>query len=187
MEFNLADLFEIVVDAVPEREAVVVGDRRLSYGELEDRVNRLAHHLAANGVGAGDHVALYLYNGSEYLEAMLAAYKLRAVPVNVNYRYVEEELRYLLDDSDAVAVVFNAEFVPKLARLRDKLPTLRVFVVVDDTSGSGAAELGDEIEALARAGDDDHLVFDTFGHGIFLAPGLVLARRPFYQCQCRAS
>ena len=85
MEFNLADLFEIVVDAVPEREAVVVGDRRLSYGELEDRVNRLAHHLAANGVGAGDHVALYLYNGSKYLEAMLAVYKLRAVPVNVNF------------------------------------------------------------------------------------------------------
>jgi 3-oxocholest-4-en-26-oate---CoA ligase len=153
MEFNLADLFEIVVDAVPEREAVVVGDRRLSYGELEDRVNRLAHHLAANGVGAGDHVALYLYNGSEYLEAMLAAYKLRAVPVNVNYRYVEEELRYLLHDSDAVAVVFNAEFVPKLARLRDKLPTLRVFVVVDDASGSGAAELGavDYEDALSAA------------------------------------
>ena len=73
MEFNLADLFEIVVDAVPEREAVVVGDRRLSYGELEDRVNRLAHHLAANGVGAGDHVALYLTTAPSSLEGMLAA------------------------------------------------------------------------------------------------------------------
>jgi len=105
MEFNLADLFEIVVDTVPDREAIVAGDRRLTYRDLDARVNRLAHHLAANGVGAGDHVALYLYNGSEYLEGMLAAFKLRAVPINVNYRYVEEELRYLLDDSDAVAVV----------------------------------------------------------------------------------
>jgi acyl-CoA synthetase (AMP-forming)/AMP-acid ligase II len=135
MEFNLADLFEIVVDTVPEREALVAGARRLTFHELEDRVNRLAHHLAASGVGAGDHVALYLYNGSEYLEGMLAAYKIRAVPINVNYRYVEDELRYLLADSDSVAVVFDREFAPKLASIRDELPDLRTFVMVDDGSG----------------------------------------------------
>ena len=93
MEFNLADLWERVVDAVPEREALVCGDRRLSYRDADERANRLAHHLAGLSVGFGDHVALYLSNGTEYLEGMLAAFKLRAVPVNVNYRYGAEELR----------------------------------------------------------------------------------------------
>jgi acyl-CoA synthetase (AMP-forming)/AMP-acid ligase II len=115
MDYNLADLWEAVVDAVPDNEALVCGDRRLTFAQADERASRLAHVLAANGVGAGDHVALYLYNGTEYLEAMLAAFKIRAVPVNVNYRYVEEELRYLLDNSDAKAVVFHREFAPKLA------------------------------------------------------------------------
>src|SRR5687767_5293756 len=88
VEFNLADLWEKVVDTVPEREALLCADRRLTYEEVDQRANQLAHALAARGVGAGDHIALYLYNGTEYLEAMFAAYKLRAVPVNVNYRYV---------------------------------------------------------------------------------------------------
>ncbi len=153
MEFNLADCFEIVVDTVPDREAVVAGNRRLTYRQLDERVNRLAHHLMANGVGPGDHVALYLYNGSEYLEGMLAAYKLRAVPINVNYRYVEEELRYLLDDSDAVAVVFHAEFAPKLAKVREQLPKLRTFVAVNDATGNDASALGavEYEDALAGA------------------------------------
>src|SRR5581483_8716455 len=155
VQFNLADLFEIVVDTVPDREALVCGDRRLTYRELEARVNRLAHHLAASGVGAGDHVALYLYNGTEYLEAMLAAYKVRAVPINVNYRYVEEELRYLLDDCDAVAVVFHCEFAPKLVAIREQLPNLRAFVAVDDGSDThdAARTLGatDYEDALAHA------------------------------------
>jgi 3-oxocholest-4-en-26-oate---CoA ligase len=98
VEFNLADLFEGVVDAVPDREALVLGrdghgERRLTYGELEGRTNRLATLLADHGIGAGDHVGLHLYNGIEYVEGMLALFKLRATPVNVNYRYVADELR----------------------------------------------------------------------------------------------
>jgi len=107
MEFNLADLWERVVDAAPDAEAMVCGARRLSFAQADERINRLAHHLQAAGVGAGDHVALYLYNSTEYLEGMLAAFKIRAVPVNVNYRYVEDELRYLLTDADVKAVVFH--------------------------------------------------------------------------------
>ncbi|MET0628281.1 MAG: acyl-CoA synthetase [Acidimicrobiia bacterium] len=141
MEFNLADLWEAVADANPEREALVCGDRRLSYLELEARANQLAHDLAAHGVGPGDHVALYLYNGTEYLEAMLAAFKLRAVPVNVNYRYVEDELRYLLDDADAKAVVFHREFAPKLATIHQELPLLVRYLVVDDDSPAVSADL----------------------------------------------
>jgi acyl-CoA synthetase (AMP-forming)/AMP-acid ligase II len=115
MERNLADIFEVVVDAVPEREALVCGDRRLTYAALDERANRLAHHLAAAGVGPGDHVAAYLYNGTEFVETMLAAFKLRAAVVNVNYRYVAAELAYLLGDSDAKAVVYDTRFTPTLA------------------------------------------------------------------------
>ena len=93
MEFNIADLWEKVVDTVPDREAMVCGERRLTFATADERINQLAHALKSNGVGVGDHVALYLYNGTEYLEAMLAAFKIRAVPINVNYRYVEDELR----------------------------------------------------------------------------------------------
>src|SRR5258705_13824223 len=130
MQFNLADLWEGVVDAIPDEEAMVCGDRRVTYAQADARANRLAHHLAGLGIGPGDHVALYLFNGTEYLEGMLAAFKLRAVPINVNYRYGEDELRYLLDDADAVAVVYHREFAPKLAAIRPNLPRLRVFVTV---------------------------------------------------------
>jgi len=156
MEYNLADLWEKVVDTVPDQEALVCGDRRLTFAQTDDRTNRLAHHLQSLGVGAGDHVALYLYNGVEYIEAMLAAFKLRAVPINVNYRYVEEELRYLLDDSDAKAVVFHREFAPKLATVSPELPALRGFVAVDDDSGAdihGLGATGYE-ESLATASPD---------------------------------
>src|SRR5690349_14302592 len=124
---------------------MVCGDRRLTYAEADARANQLAHALAARGIGPGDHVALYLYNGTEYIEAMLAAFKLRAVPINVNYRYVEDELRYLLDDADARAVVFDAEFAPKLANTRDDLPKLSTFIAVGD-GGAANAALPDALE-----------------------------------------
>src|SRR6266542_4340979 len=141
MQYNLADLWERVVDTVPERESLICGDRRLTYAEADERANRLAHHLAARGIGPGDHVGLYLYNGTEYLEGMIAAFKLRAVPINVNYRYVEEELRYLLDDSDAKAIVFHREFAPKLDAVRARLPMLQAFVVVEDRSDAPLSSL----------------------------------------------
>jgi acyl-CoA synthetase (AMP-forming)/AMP-acid ligase II len=130
--FNLADLVEHTVDAVPERIALICGDRSITYAELEERSNRLAHHLAANGVGERQHVAIYSYNSIEFVETMLAAYKLRAVPINVNFRYVEDELVYLYDNADVVATVFQAEFCPRLAAVRDRLPMLEHFVVVGD-------------------------------------------------------
>jgi acyl-CoA synthetase (AMP-forming)/AMP-acid ligase II len=132
VEFNVADLLERVADTVPDHLALVCGQRRLTFAELDARANRLAHALQAHGVGPGEHVALYLYNSTEYLEGMLAAFKIRAVPINVNYRYVEEELRYLLDDADAVAVVFHREFSSKLGAIRPSLPRLRTFLAVDD-------------------------------------------------------
>ena len=154
MEFNLADLWERVADAIPDREAIVRGATRRSYAELDARANRLAHHLQSAGIGVGDHVAVYLVNSIEYVECLLAVYKIRAVAINVNYRYVEEELQYLLDDSDAQAVVVDREFAPRLAAVRDALPRLRSVVVVDDGSGTDVpASLGavDYEHALAAA------------------------------------
>jgi 3-oxocholest-4-en-26-oate---CoA ligase len=144
VDYNIADLWELVADTVPDRESLVCGERRLTFADVERRANQLAHTLGARGVGAGDHVALYLYNGTEYLEGMLAAYKIRAVPINVNYRYVEDELQYLLDNADAVAVIFHREFVPKLAALRARLPRLGTFLAVDDGSGAPLDALGAE-------------------------------------------
>jgi acyl-CoA synthetase (AMP-forming)/AMP-acid ligase II len=158
MEYNLADLWERVVDTVPDRDALVAGDRRLTYAVADDRIDRLAHHLADLGVGAGDHVALYLHNGVEYLEGMLAAFKIRAVPVNVNYRYVEEELRYLFNDADAKAVVFHREFAPKLEAIRAEVPLLEHFVAVEDGSDCDLAALGaesyEDVLAASRGGRD---------------------------------
>ncbi|CAN5691601.1 acyl-CoA synthetase [soil metagenome] len=132
MAFNLADLAEHTADAVPDRTALICGDRTVTFGELDARANRLAHHLAAQGVGERDHVAIYSYNSLEYVEAMMAAYKLRAVPINVNYRYVEDELVYLFDNADVVACVYQASFGPRIAAVVGQLPKLRHLVEIDD-------------------------------------------------------
>ncbi|HEX2383845.1 MAG TPA: acyl-CoA synthetase [Acidimicrobiales bacterium] len=150
MAFNLADLIEHAIDAVPERTALICGDRSITYAQLEERANRLAHHLAANGVVERQHVAIYAYNSIEFVETMLAAYKLRAVPINVNYRYVEDELVYLYDNADVVATVFQSEFCPRIAAVRDRLPMLQHLIVVGD--GGGAVDGAVEYErALADA------------------------------------
>ena len=156
MAFNIADLFEHAVDAVPDRLALIVGDRRLTYRELDERANRLAHHLATEGIGNGDHVGIYGYNSTEFVETMLASYKLRAVPINVNYRYVEEELRYLFDNADLAALVVERQFVPRVAAVLDDLPLLRHVVVVDDGSGEDLSPVSgvDYDKALAGASPD---------------------------------
>src|SRR4051794_37844631 len=138
MEFNLADLWERVADTVPDHEALVYADRRLTFAEADERATRLANALAARGVGPGDHVACFLYNSIEYLEVMVAAFKLRAVPINVNYRYVENELRYLLDDADVRAVVFHREFAPKLAAISASLPGVHTYLAVADGTDANA-------------------------------------------------
>src|SRR5262245_1254523 len=130
MALNVADLFEHTVDAVPDRVAVVCGDRQVAYAELDARANRLAHHLAAHGVGPGDHVGMYSRNSIEALETMIAAYKLRAVAISVNYRYVEDELRYLFDNADLVALVHERAYSDKVAAVLDSAPKLKHVLVI---------------------------------------------------------
>jgi acyl-CoA synthetase (AMP-forming)/AMP-acid ligase II len=150
MDFNLADLFESVVDVAADQAAMVADDRRLTYVELDDRANQLAHHLLSAGIGPRDRVGLQLANGTEYLEGMLACFKIRAVPVNVNYRYVTSELRYLYQDAGLVGLVFHSRFAPAVTDAQAAMPERRTLLEVgDDTRGSG---LGDDYEhALASA------------------------------------
>ena len=140
---NMADLWELACDHVPERAALITGERTLTYAELEDRANRLAHWLLDQGVGPGHHVALYLYNGTEYVEGMLAAFKIRAVPINVNYRYVDHELRYLFADAEPVVVIHDTEFAERMKAVAEAVPSLRATLAV----GAG----GDYEDALAAS------------------------------------
>ena len=145
---NLAVIHEAIAEAVPERECLIHRDRRLTWAQVTDRTRRLGDLLRNCGLGfrrsrgelenwesGQDHVGLYLYNGVEFLEGMLGAYKARAVPFNVNYRYVDEELIYLFENADAKAVIFHACLAPTLARIRERLPRIGLWLQVDDGSG----------------------------------------------------
>ncbi|GHC46701.1 acyl-CoA synthetase [Streptomyces cinnamoneus] len=179
MDYNLADLFESVVDAVPGREALVHLDhpgggaeRRLTYARLDAAANRLAHHLRESGVAPGEHVGLHLYNGVEYLQALFACLKIRAVPVNVNYRYVEDELAYLYHDADLVALVFDADFTGRVAAALPRAGRLRHLVCTGTPPAGGPAPrvppvpLTDAVAAASperdfapRSGDDRFLIY----------------------------
>ncbi|WP_007510905.1 acyl-CoA synthetase [Pseudofrankia saprophytica] len=149
-QYNLATVNEAVAERVPDRASIVFRDRRFTHAQLAARTRQLAHVLADRGLGARptghggpstheshqDHLAVYAYNGNEYLEAMLGAFKARVVPVNVNYRYVAEELRHVLRDSAAKAVVYHSAFAPTLAEVLPDLPELRVRLQVADGSGN---------------------------------------------------
>ncbi|CAL9326563.1 acyl-CoA synthetase [Streptomyces sp. SudanB52_2052] len=177
MEYNLADLFESVVDVVPGREALVHVDhpgmgaeRRLTYAELDAAANRVGHHLLDSGIRPGEHLGLHLYNGVEYLQTVLGCLKARIVPVNVNYRYVEEELVYLYRDADLAALVFDAEFTDRVAAARPRTEKLRHLIRVG-APAPGAAALPcvefAHVEATgspergfpARSGDDQFIIY----------------------------
>jgi 3-oxocholest-4-en-26-oate---CoA ligase len=164
-QFNMALAFDAVARSVPDREAVVDRDVRLTFADVNDRSRRLATWLHQRGLGlqteraqleghesGQDHLGIYLYNGHEYIEAMVACFGARVAPFNVNYRYVEEELTYLLDNARCRALVYHAAFAPTLAAVRDKLPELEVLVQVADGSGN---------ELLPGAVDYETIIRDT--------------------------
>jgi fatty-acyl-CoA synthase len=170
VQFNLARAFDTLVETLADRECIVWKDRRLTYGQVAERSRRLGSYLHARGLGvrterehlAGhesgqDHLALALYNGNEYLEGMLGSYRARVAPFNVNYRYVGEELRYLLNDANPRALILHASLAPMMAEV---LPTLEsppdVLLQVADDSGHdllpGAVDYED---ALAASSPED--------------------------------
>lgn len=173
-QFNFADVWEAVAERVGDRVAVVCNGRELTYATLEERSNRLANALAAAGVGPGDHVGVYLVNGPEYFEVMLAAFKLRAVPININYRYVAAELQHLFTDSEISVLVAHRQFTDRVVEVAPDVPAIRlVLSVADDSSvavGEGhvdyetalaEASPGREFATAvgARSGDDRYVIY----------------------------
>ena len=149
VSFDLSTVFRTVAEAIPDNEVMIWRDRRLTYAQMDARIDGVAHYLVSRGLGchierdrlAGhqsgqDHVGLYMRNGNEYLEAMVAGYRARVAPFNVNFRYVEEELLYLLTDSGARALIYSSEFAPHVQAIRDRLPDLQVLIQVADDSGN---------------------------------------------------
>lgn len=175
MALNIADLFEHAVDAAPDNLAVKVGDRVATYADLERDSNKLAHYLASQGVKAGDHVALYAKNSIEHVVGLLATLKLRAVTINVNYRYVEAELNYLFDNADVVALLFERTYADLVAKCAPQHQRLTTFVSLpdvtdpDDTSDISAFGGVTLEEAMAgqsaerdfeeRSADDIHIIY----------------------------
>ena len=166
--FNLADLFEIVADACPDRTALVAGDVRLTYRQLDERATRVANHLLDAGVRPGQHVGVLGYNRAEWLETMIGCFKARVAPVNVNYRYIKDELSHLLGDSECVALVAEADLLENVNRT--DLPLLRHVVAVggpapkaeeyEDALASASPSRAEVLERTGeRSGDDPYLLY----------------------------
>jgi acyl-CoA synthetase (AMP-forming)/AMP-acid ligase II len=164
MEFNAADIFEGVVDRVPDREAIVHGSTRLTYKELDARSNKAANALKKLGIKKGSHIGIYAFNCVEWLEIMLGAYKLCAIPININYRYVEEELKYLIDNADMEAIFYHKQFSNKLENIKSHLPLLKDFICIEDNSGEDdVIDKSFNFEDLIANEDESRLDVDRSG------------------------
>jgi 3-oxocholest-4-en-26-oate---CoA ligase len=167
MELHVATVFESIADAVPEATAVVQGGIRRSWREFDDIAARLAGSFVAAGLGPGSKVAEYLFNSPEYLEVYTAALKMRAIPVNINYRYLDDELLYLLDNSDAEVLVFHSSLGDRVARVSGRATKLKLLVEVDDGGEhlDGAARYAELLEGstaaprVARDAEDITMVY----------------------------
>ncbi len=174
MALNIADLAEHAIDAVPDRVALICGDQQITYAGLEEKANRLAHYLISRGVKKDDKVGLYCRNRIEIVIAMLGIVKAGAILVNVNYRYVEAELRYLFDNSDMVAVVHERQYSERVANVLPDVPNVKTVLVIDDGSAVPAqtyenyggvefyeavAEGSPERDFGTRSADDIYLLY----------------------------
>lgn len=192
MAFNLAELFSAVVAEVPERTALVCGERRLSYAELDASANRFAHHLIAAGIGPGENVGIYAPNSVEWIEGLLGCLQARAVPVNINYRYTGVELADLLGKAQPVALLVDAEYVQLAAVTAAHCPQLRHVIIIGDAdaelSWPDGVTVVDYDQAVAgrpptapdlgRSGDDLFLLFTGGTTG--MPKGVLWRHEDFY-------
>ncbi|MGA9678062.1 MAG: acyl-CoA synthetase [Mycobacterium sp.] len=168
---NIADLAEHAIDAVPDRVALICGDEQLTYAQLEEEANRLAHYLIDQGVKKDDKVGLYCRNRNEIVIAMLGVVKAGAIIVNVNFRYVEGELRYLFDNSDMVALVHERQYSDRVANVLPDTPNVKTVLVIEDGSDndyqryggvefySAIAQGSPERDFGERSADDIYLLY----------------------------
>ena len=133
--WNFADVWEVVAEQIPDAPCQIQGDRRVTWAEFVSRANGIAHTLIERGAVEQDKVAQYLYNGPEYIESMFGAFKAGLVPINTNYRYQDDELVYLWDNADCVAVVFHGVFSDTIERVRQRVPRVATWLWVDDGTG----------------------------------------------------
>ncbi|MAI25837.1 MAG: acyl-CoA synthetase [Myxococcota bacterium] len=167
MEKHYATIWESITDVIGDREALVHGENRLTWSQYDNRASRMAQALTEAGLGADSKIGLYLYNSNEYLEAQYAGMKIRGVPINVNYRYLDDELLYLLDNSDAEALFFHSSLGDRVARVMERAKKVRVWIQVDDGGESvpGAVAYEDLIAAhdpaarIKRADDDLYMLY----------------------------
>ena len=167
MAWNFADMWESVSDAIPDQVALVQGTRRVSWSEFDERAARLAAAFSAAGLGPNAKVASYLYNSNEYSEGVYATFKMRGVPANVNYRYLEDELSYLIDNSDAEALLFHGELGDRVAKVHAQHPNVKLWIQVDDgTPQQDFAVAYEELLAahdpmprIERSGDDLYFLY----------------------------
>ena len=168
--WNFADVWEVITDAQPDKPATVHGDRRSTWSEFDRRADGVARALLDAGVARQGKVAQYLYNCPEYLESAYASMKAGLVPVNTNYRYGDEELVYLWDNADAVAVMFHGVFTDRIEAIRGRVPKVRLWLWVDDGSGPCPAwaepyedaakqETGRVSPPWGRTGDDLYMLY----------------------------
>src|ERR1700754_259200 len=168
---NIADLAEHAIDAVPDRVALICGDDQLTYGQLEEKANRLAHYLISQGVKKDDKVGLYCRNRNEIVIAMLGIVKAGAILVNVNFRYVEGELKYLFENSDMVALVHERRYADRVANVLPETPNVKTILAVEDGSDddyqryggvefySAIAQASPERDFGERSADDIYLLY----------------------------
>ena len=185
MQVHFANVWEAIADEVGDRTALVHGDERVTWHEYDDRAARLAARFAELGLQPDSKVALYLYNGIEYVVAQYAAFKIRAVPVNVNYRYTDNELLYLLDNSDAEVLIFHSSLGDRVARVLAKATKLKAVIEVDDGGPhvDGAERFDDVLaahepaERIEGQPDDVYMLYTggttgmpkgvMYAHGVF--------------------
>jgi acyl-CoA synthetase (AMP-forming)/AMP-acid ligase II len=170
--YNLGDLLELVAGAVPDRLCIVAGEQRRTFRQFDERTNQVARALLGLGLEPGAKVAMYSWNRVEWPEVFFGAFKARVVPINVNYRYVADELRYLLDNSDSEVLVFERSFAPVVAEILPDLPKVRTTIVLEDDSDAdaGDARRWDDVVGAQDASaignqrsDDDLYVLYTGG------------------------
>ena len=171
MALNIADLAEHAIDAVPDRVALICGDEQLTYAQLEEKANRLAHYLIAQGVKKDDKVGLYCRNRIEIVIGMLGIVKAGAILVNVNFRYVEGELKYLFENSDMVALIHERRYADRVDNVLPETPNVKTVLVVEDGSDddyqryggvefySAIADHSPERDFGPRSEDDIYLLY----------------------------
>ena len=168
MTWQMADIWEHIAAAIPDKPAIVDGDKRYSWAEYENRAARVARVLSDHGLKPGAKLSIYSYNAAEYLETQFGAFKARICPVNVNYRYLEAELTHVINNGDSEALVFQAQFAPRVAAIRDQLDQVKLFLEIDDGSGEHldgavayeqALQAAEPMPVIERSDDDLYMLY----------------------------